>query len=286
MRRMIFAALALWANPALAQIPPAELGARYVPAPWWMRDPVIASLGSVEVELPANRASFTAQFSAVDRDAPTATTAAARKIADLDATLRAIGADRVRLTTTFGTRPLYDQYRDKDGNLIDNQRADKIDRYEVSASLTIEVREIAALEGAYNAVLAAKPTSVGGVSFSLVPDNKVKSALASEAIRDATRRAQEAVAASGARLGPVKIIDPSARVCQTDVLAGWPSYVGAPSPTEIDARSLRAERLQNVPIAISPAPPPSGGRAFIPQVTLQPPLQSLRQEACVIFGLL
>jgi uncharacterized protein YggE len=216
--------LLLAGSAATAQTPPAEIGTRNVPAPWWMRDPVIASPGAVRVELPANRARFSAQFSAVERDAAAATAAAARKIADLDAALRATGADRVRITTTFATRPLYDQYRDKNGNLVDNQRADKIDRYEVSASLDIEVRDIAALEGAYNAVVNARPTSVGAISFALEPDNKVRAALASEAVRDAARRARAAAEASGARLGAVKIIDPTARVCRTDVLAGWPSY--------------------------------------------------------------
>lgn len=286
MRKLVLA-LALAAGTASAQTPPAELGARYVPAPWWMREPVIASLGEVRVELPANRASFSAQFSAVERDAPAATAAAARKVAELDASLRATGADRVRLTTTFVTRPLYDQYRDKEGNLIDNQRADKIDRYEVSASLNVEVRDIAALESAYNAVVAARPTSVGGVSFSLEPDNKVRSALANEAVRDAARRARAAVEASGARLGAVKIVDPTARVCHTDVLAGWPSYVGGGRPTEIDADAVGAPPPPPSPTAPMAAPPPGArGATFSTRVTLQPPFQSLQDEACVVYALL
>lgn len=289
MLRSALPASLLLASAAAAQTPPAELGARYVPAPWWMREPVIASIGMVRVEVPANRARFSAQFSAVERDVASATAAAARKVADLDAALRRAGADRVRLTTTFMTRPLYDQYRDKEGNLIDNQRADRIDRYEVIASLDIEVRDIAALENAYNAVVSAKPTSVGQVSFNLEPDNKVKSALANEAVRDAARRARAAVEASGARLGAVKIVDPTARVCRTDVLAGWPSYVGGTRPTDVDAAD----------IGVPPPPPPpapaveaitvTGTRresAATARVTLQPPLQALQDEACVVFALL
>lgn len=286
MRRIMPAMVAIFiAGAAGAQTPPAELGARYIPAPWWMREPVIASLGAVRVELPANRARFSARFSAVERDAAAATAAAARRIAELDASLRAIGADRVRLTTTFTTRPLYDQYKDKEGNLIDNQRADKIDRYEVTASLQIEVRDTAALENAYNTVVAAKPTGVDPVYFSLEPDNKVKSALATEAVRDAARRARAAVEASGARLGPVKIIDPTARVCRTDVLAGWPSYVGGTRPTDVSADAVGAP---------PPPPPPAPMmKAFASrqraddsvQVTLQPPRETLTDEACVVFGL-
>ena len=82
--------LALVAAPALAQVPPAELGQRFVPAPWWMREPVVASLGSVRTEIPANRASFSAQFSAVERDVAEASNAAAKKVRELDQSLRGL----------------------------------------------------------------------------------------------------------------------------------------------------------------------------------------------------
>ena len=283
--RGVIGGVLLLASAGTAQTPPAEIGQRYIPAPWWMREPVIASLGSVRVELPANRARFGAQFSAVDRDAATATAAAARKVAELDAGLRAIGADRVRLTTTFVTRPLFDQYRDKDGNLVDNQRADKIDRYEVAASLDVEVRDIAALEPAYNAVVAARPSSVGAVSFTLEPDNKVKAALANEAVRDAARRARAAADASGARLGAVKIVDPTARVCRTDVLAGWPSYAAGARPTDVEAEAVGAPPPPP-PAPVAPAPPAGRATTYAPRVTLQPPAQALEDEACVVFALL
>lgn len=282
---MAIGALSSLGTPARAQVqpPPAEIGSRYIPAPWWMREPVIASLGAVRVDLPANRARFTARFSAVERDSAGAAAAATRKVASLDAALRATGADRVRLTTTVDTRPLYDQYRDKAGNMVDNERADRIDRYEVTAAIEIEVRDIAALESTYNAVLAAQPTSVGTVFFTLEPDNKTRSALANEAIRDATRRARTAAEASGARLGQVKIIDPTARVCRTDVLAGWPSYDGGTRPTLVEAESLR-DGVPPPPPPAPPPPPPPGQVST--RVTLQPPVRPLQDEACVVFALL
>ena len=173
MKRALIAAL-LVATPAIAQVPPAELGQRFVPAPWWMREPVVASLGEVRTEVPSNRASFSAQFGAVERDVTAASNAAAKRVRELDQSLRALGAERVQLTTTFRTRPLYDQYREKDGKLVDNERADKIDRYEVTAVLSVAVRDMTVLERAYRTVVAAKPTSIAQVYFSLEPDNATK----------------------------------------------------------------------------------------------------------------
>ena len=292
MRRFLLL-MVLAAGPATAQVPPAELGQRFVPAPWWMRDPVVASLGEVRTEVPANRANFTAQFSAVERDAADASNAAAKRVRDLDASLRTLGPDRVRVTTTFRTRPLYDQYRQKDGSLVDNQRADKIDRYEVTAVVTIAVRDMAALERTYRTVVAAKPTSIAQVFFSLEPDNATKTWLQGEAAKDALHRARLAVEASGGRLGAPKIIDPSGGVCRTQVFAGWPSYVGGALPTDVTRPNevmVTGSRVMAPGAPPAPPPPPPAPSldqaADGVQVTLQPPLERLQASACVVYALL
>lgn len=278
---LITALAALAAGGAGAQVPPAEIGQRYIPAPWWLREPVVAVVGLVRTELPANRAAFSATFVEVDRDAAEATRTAALRVDGLDAALRALGRDRARLETTFMTRPLYSQYRDKDGNLQENRRADQIDRYEVTAQLSLQVRDLTVLEDSYNRVVAAKPTSVGPVRFTLEPDNETRTKLANEAVRDAVRRARAAADAAGVRLGAPKIIDPSGRVCETDVLAGWPSYSSSNDPTDVSADAVRSQAA--APPPPPPPPPPAAGQQ--PRVTLQPPLQKLSDSACIVFGL-
>lgn len=289
-RRVVVTALliAFAAVPAAAQVPPAELGQRYIPAPWWMRDPVVASMGQVRTEIPANRAEFEAQFSAVEKTAAEATTSASKRAQALDASLRSLGAERVRLATTFSTRPLYDQYRQKDGTLVDNQRADRIDAYEVTAALRVSVNDVDVLEKAYRTVVAARPTAIGQVRFDLEPTNALKTWLATEAVADAAKRARAAVAASGGRLGAPKVVDPSGGVCSTPVLAGWPSYVGGSLATTVSPPQeimLTASRS----FAAAPAPPPAPSldqQAEAVQVTLQPPLRELTDRACVIYALL
>lgn len=267
--------------PALAQVPPAELGARFVPAPWWMREPVVASVGMVRTEIAANRARFSASFNAVGKTADAALAEAAAKVRGIDAALRQSGPARVRIATTFRTEPLYEQYRDKEGNMQTNARPDKIERYAVTARIVLDVRDLAALEPAYAAVVAARPESIDMVDFSLEPDNATRTWLQTEAVKDAARRARQAAEAAGARLGTVKVIDPSGRACQTDVLAGWPAYARV------------AEQRTDVAYATamdSPAPAPvmmtgSKREAAQVQVSLQPPMLALNDDACVIYGL-
>ena len=281
----------LIAAPAIAQTPPATIGQPFIPAPWWMKDPVIASMGHVRTEVPANRARFAVRFSAVEKTAAAATTAAAAKAKELDAALAALGKDRVRLTTSLATRPLYDQYRQKDGTIVENQRADQIEAYEVTAVLAVEVREPDVLERAYRLAVAARPSAIDTPQFSLEPENELKTWLYEAAVKDAARRARLATAAAGSRLGMVKVIDPSGGVCQTQVLAGWPSYAGESPATDVQVPSALSRYSDAALAAPSPppSPPPPPGLEKLAgdvQVTMQPPLFALAGQACVIYGLL
>src|SRR5205823_6211177 len=106
-------------------------------------------------------------------------------------------------------------------------------------------------------------------------------------------RARQAVDASGGRLGVPKIVDPSGGVCQTPVLAGWPSYVGGSLPTDVERPEnivVTGSRMMSAPPPPPPpapaAPPSLDQEAAAIQVTLQPPLQTLTDTACVVYSLL
>ena len=294
----VLALLLLAAGPAAGQTAGAPSPLSYGPAPWWMREPVVASLGEVRTEIPANRATFSGAFESVERTAAEATAASAAKVRALGEALSALGADKVRTEVGFSTRPLYAQYRDKDGNIQENQRADKIDRYAVTANVSVEVRDVRLVERAYALMVAAKPTSTQRVFFRLQPDNAVQTELFRLAVADAKRRATEGAAEAGARLGAVKLIDPTGRACQQDVLiTGAPrSFGGSDDVQEVVVTgSLRAKALQAPAPMDLPPPPPApvaqGSAAEVEaaalalRLPLQPPLQQLTREACVVYAL-
>lgn len=276
---------------ATAQTPPATIGDRYVPAPWWMRDPVIASVGHVRTEVAANRAGFSASFQSVDRTAAEASRKAADQVRALSQALAAYGVDKVRVETTLSTRPLYDQYRDEAGVLRDNVRADRIERYQADASVTVTIRDVSVLERVYATVVASQPTSIGQVWFNLEPDNATKTWLQGEAVKDAAARARAAASNAGASLGGVRVIDPTGRACETDVLAGWPSYsAGAGLATTVDRAGSMDMMVAMSPAVPPPPPAPGGGAPTEDQIeaarlALQPPLRELTDRACVVYAL-
>ena len=291
---------------AVAQTPPATIGDRYVPAPWWMRDPVIASVGHVRTEIPANRATFGASFQSIDRSAADASRKAADQIRALSQTLAAYGVDAVRVETAITTRPIYDQYRDENGVLRDNVRADRIARYEADASVSVTVRDVSVLERVYATVIAAEPVSTSRVSFYLQPENLTLTLMQAEAVKDAARRARDAATNAGATLGSVRVIDPTGRACETDVLAGWPSYVsGAEQATTVDEMVVTGSRIRRES-TVSPTPLVQVSREDLltsgqstvvdnladmeaqieaARLALQPPLRELTDRACVVYAL-
>ena len=289
-----FLATIVAASPVVAQTPPATIGQQYVPAPWWMRDPVIASIGYVRVEVEANRAGFSATFRVVDRSVAEASRKAADQVRALSQTLAAYGVEKVRVETSLTTQPLYDQYRDENGVLRDNTRADRIERYEAQATVSIAVRDVSVLERVYATVVASQPASIARVYFSLEPDNIAKSELAAAAMRDARTRAVAAAENAGAALGSVRVIDPTGRACQTDVLAGWPSYGAGPSLATTVSEALDEEGGVSVADQLLSLPPqsvpaiqgaPSQVEIEAARLTLQPPLHVLTDQACVVYGL-
>lgn len=250
----------------------------HVPSPWWMRDPAIAAVGQVHAELPANRASFSATFTVVARDVAEASRRAAEASNALDARLQDFGETKVRFTRMFGTEPLYRQYRDGDGNRVDNERADQIENYAVTATFLIIVSDVSVVEDVYNIVVQASPTSSSQIDWSLEPTDAMRTALEIAAARDAAQRARSSVEAVGANLGQARLIDPSGNACQTPILTGWNFNVGSPERS----RDVSGDIIVN---SRTVAAPPPVSAADTPRLTLRPPLRRLSETSCVIFSL-
>jgi uncharacterized protein YggE len=300
MRTLIVAALAGLGLAQSASAAPARVAAApddrppplYDRAPWWMRSPLIAANGEVQTHIAANRAAFSAQFSAVDASVAAATRHAADQVRALARTLEAYGADKAQVETSLSITPIYQQYRDKEGQMQTYNQADRIEKYQANIGFNVQVRDLSVLERAYAATMSAHPTSIARIYFNLEPSNETNTALFGAAVADATRRAKLAADATGARLGRVMLIDPTGRACETDVLVAGATTGGGEDAGGLQEVVLTAEKrseaIQNVPVmAPAPPPPPTPGEEvsaadLLPQ---QPPLESLQRKACVVYAL-
>ncbi|ESQ93579.1 hypothetical protein ABAC460_00490 [Asticcacaulis sp. AC460] len=288
---LLLTAAGLMAAPAvLAQTAPGT-PYPYDKSPWWMKESVITQTGFVFAEVPANRATFSANFLSVADTVEKAQAQSIEKTRALQEVLARLGKDQVRVNTSFAMRTLYEQYRDKDGNRIENQRADKINGYEVSVQISVEVRDMALLERAYALVLAASPTSTANIYFNLQPSNELNTWMYNEAVKDARKRAGDAVTAAGGALGKVRVIDPTGRACETDILARGGNGAG----DDTEATEVMALQARMVPSPPPPPPPPAmaqapGSADYLEAQALKnpfiqtPPLRRITARACVVYA--
>jgi hypothetical protein len=292
MRLVLAALLSLAAAGARAQpaAPPAPPRA-YDPAPWWMDKPVIPSVGYVTTEVPANRANLSATYDAVERDSIEATKVAVQKAKAVTGALTVLGPERIRVATTVNITPLYEQYRDKQGAKLENERADKIDRYQVSVTVNAEVRDLRVVEPVYSILVSAKPSRMAPVSFSLQPSAEARTQMFRLAVEDARRRAELAAAAAGAKLLAVRLIDPTSRACETDVLlAGaprtYPAVAAYPiPPLPVPPVSRSDAGLEEIVVTAQRNARAAGLRPEDVQLPVQTPQQRLEGKACVVFSL-
>jgi uncharacterized protein YggE len=294
--RLILAAVAAattaHATPAPAaapMTPPQFTSPAYDLAPWWMDKPVIPAIGYVTTEVPANRASLAATYDAVDRDAAAATKTAAAKARAISGALQAYGADKVRVETRFTITPLYEQYREKNGAMVDNERADKIDRYQVSIQFAVEIRDMRLVEPVYAILMSARPSRSDSPSFRLEASDEVRTEIFKLAVEDARKRAEQAAAAAGTRVGAVKLIDPTARGCETDALLALAARTDdlsepRPVPAPVMAIAPRAS-VQEMIVTAKRKATEAGLRPEDLQLPVQPPLEQLTGRACVIYSL-
>lgn len=295
------ALLAGLAVPALAasavSAPPVALPAQFLmpaprsfdPAPWWIDKPVMPSLGYITTEVQANRANLSATYDAVDREVASATKTAAQKVKAITGALDAYGPEKVRITTSFTITPLYEQYRDKAGDKVDNARADKIDRYQVSVQVGVEIRDVRLAEPIYAVLMSAKPSSSRGANFYLEATDEVRTQMFKLAIEDAKRRADQAAAAAGTRIVAVRLIDPTARACETDVLLapaprGYDPTTPRPVPAPYMARSPASE-VQEMVVTSQKRAQAAGLRPEDLQLPVQPPMEKMQAKACVVYAL-
>lgn len=280
--------------PAPAPAPVPVPVSRYDPAPWWMKANVIAQTGYVFSETAANRANFSGIFRATAPTVAAAQAEAIEKTRGLQQALAKFGRDKMRVTTNFSMAPLYKQYRDSDGNMIDDQRGDRITGYEVSVAIEVEVRDLSQLERAYSLMMTAGPNASEEIAFYLQPGNEMNSWLYNEAVKNARVRASAAATAAGGTLGPVRLIDPTGRACQSDGLGPAPvvnrGYVDGIEAQDIGAFPDKSvteslQRVSGVTVSRFALGDDLEARAANNAFVQTPPLQRLTAMACVIYGL-
>jgi uncharacterized protein YggE len=187
--------------------------------PYWWDKPVVEGLGRAMLDVSPNRARFDLAFVETDgqSDAAMKKAVARAKIA-YDATKKVAG-DKSRITTSVNVTAYYKQYKDKDGNVQTNARADQVDGYEARVSMTVTLTDTALAGRARAAALALGPQSVNPIYIYLEQTAEMQRDVMAEAAEDARQRAQLAATAAGGRLGDILVVQEGNDSC----MGSWTS---------------------------------------------------------------
>jgi len=190
--------------------------------PYWTRVPVIEALGRSEMQVAPNRASFSVTYLETDKDSKDAMKLAVeRGRLAYDTIKNAAGKDSI-IQSSVSVTALYEQYRDKDGNRIDNERSDKIRAYEARVSLSVVVEDVSKAGKARAGALALGPENSSGLSTYLERTTELNREAYESAVKDGAARAAATAKASGGRLGKLMVVQEGSGPC----LGNWSSQSG------------------------------------------------------------
>jgi len=220
--------------------------------PYWTRSPVIEVLGRANMEVTPNRASFSVTYLETDKDSRKAMQLAVERGRLAYETIKKTAGDSAVIQSSVNVTALYEQYKDKDGNRIDNERSDKIRAYEARVTLSVIVDEVAKAGAARAGALALSPENSTGLSTYLERTTEMNLASYEAAVKDGAARARATAAASGATLGNLMVVQEGSGPC----LGQWSSMAGSDY-----------DYYRSAPAAMAPAPPPPPPRPSSVTVT-------------------
>ena len=208
--------------PALAQGAP-DFQDQAFTTPYWTRVPVIEVLGRADMQVAPNRASFNVTYLETDKDSKKAMQLAVeRGRLAYDTIKKAAGKGSI-VQSSVNVTALYEQYRDKDGNRIDNERSDKIRAYEARVTLTVTVEDVSKAGTARAGALALGPENSSGLSTYLERTTQLNREAYEAAVKDGAERAKATAAASGGKLGKLMVVQEGSGPC----LGNWSSMAGS-----------------------------------------------------------
>jgi hypothetical protein len=202
----------------LAPIAAAQDAATIV-RPYWWDKPVVEGLGRAMLDVAPNRARFDLGFVETDSQSDAAMKKAVARAKIAYEAIRKVAGDKARITTGVNVTAYYKQYKDKEGTVQTNNRADQVEGYEARVSMYVVLTDTSLAGRARAAALALGPQESGRVSIYLEETSEMQRAVLDEAAKDARQRAQLAASAAGGRLGDILVVQEGNESC----MGSWSS---------------------------------------------------------------
>lgn len=181
--------------------------------PYWTERPVVEAVGRALIELPPNRGTFSVKFVETDGDAKDAMQAAVERARNAYAAIKSVSGDDSEVTTSVQVEPYFEQYRDRDGDRVENRRADKVKGYQAVVTVNVLVKDVELAGEARAAALALGPEEAGSLRLYLQRTAQVLQQAYQAAVSDGAARAQISATAANSKLGKLLVVQEGRGPC-------------------------------------------------------------------------
>ena len=223
--------------------------------PYWTEAPVIEAIGRANLQVAPNRASFNVNFTETNKDAKNAMRLAVERGRIAYDAIKAVAGDTARVQTSVSVDPYYEQYRTKEGDRVENRRADKVKGYEATVTVNVTVTDVDTAGKARAAALVLGPESSSRLNVFLERTAEINREAYEAAVADAAARARASAKAAGAQLGKLMVVQEGNGPC----LGRWTTQAGivmrsrspAPPPPSPQRTAPMERKLETVTVTSS-----------------------------------
>lgn len=212
--------------------------------PYWTRMPVIEAIGRANMQVAPNRASFSVTYMETDKDADDAMKLAVQRGKVAYDAIKKIAGEKAIVQSSVSVEAYYEQYRNKDGTKVENDRADKVAGYQARVTLSVQVEEVSVAGTARAGALALGPESSTPLSTYLEATTEMNRAAYEAAVADGAARAKATATAAGSKLGKLLAVQEGNGPC----LGRWSTTAGTDDSYYYDSYATAAP---------PPPPPPA-----------------------------
>ncbi len=217
---MQFKTMILAASAVAALVPAAfaQEAGQYV-RPYWWDKPVVEGIGRAQIEVAPNRARFDLAFVETDEKSDEAMKKAVQRSKIAYDAIKKVAGEAARVTTSVNVTAFYKQYKDKEGMVQTNARADQVEGYEARVSMSVLLTDVSLAGRARAGALALGPQSMNPINIYLEQTPEMQRRALDEAAKDARARAELSARAAGGRLGDLLVVQEGRDTC----MGSWSS---------------------------------------------------------------
>lgn len=217
--------------------------------PYWIDKPVAEIIGRANVMFNPNRATMSFSVREINDNADEGLAILTKRTKPvIDKVKTMLGKDD-SITVNYRRVAIYQQYKDKDGNKIENTREDKIENYALYWDISITTEKLNLVPQIKAEILAIGNSNMNGTeSYDFVPTTEQSRSLFKAAIEDGQARAD--IVAQGKKLRLLVVQEGQTQCLSSPTTENGNEYskeyniTGAPPPSPVLAFA-------------SPPPPPS-----------------------------